>query len=54
MNPSMFWIQKIIEHYANLCSKLTEKSAAQATFIDVLKSNRLFELQQFIVKVKLV
>lgn len=51
LNPSMYWIQKIMESYGTLVNKLNTKTSAQMSFIDQLKSNHLWEVQQFKIKV---
>ena len=47
----MVWIQKIMESYTNQIIKLNTKLSAQLYFIEQLKKNPLWNVQQFIVKV---
>ena len=51
LNPSMVWIQKIMECYSNIINKVNTKIDAQLNFIEQLKSNHLWDVQQFSVKV---
>jgi hypothetical protein len=52
LNPSMYWIQKIMESYNSLVLRVTEKLQAKISFINLLKTNNhLWEVQQFNVKV---
>lgn len=47
----MVWIQKIMENYTNQIIKLTTKLSAQLYFIEQMKKNPLWNVQQFVVKV---
>lgn len=53
LNPSMYWIKKIMDCYNIQMNKLVSstKTNTQLSFISQLKSNYLWEVQQFNIKV---
>jgi len=53
LNPSVFWIQKIMETYINQINKIATKTQAKLKFLQLLISNELWEIQQFPVKVNI-
>jgi myosin VIIa len=52
LNPSVYWIQKIMELYSGL--KASSKLEAKLTYIEQIKSSPLWEAHQFPAKVKIL